>query len=153
MSQDDFQAATELFVQAANRFHLVRRKMFDHGTGIELFPAEVILLGAILKEPGLSVSQLSTRMGYTTSAGSQTLKKLEARGLITLAARSDNRKIRRPELTEAGTNIAVAYWDDQSEMMAGLRAQWGAMSSEHQVLLVDVFRGIVAHLDAKLRGP
>lgn len=74
----------------------------DYGTGIELTMIEVHILQDLLNPELNTVSKLATKWKRTKSAISQTMRKLEEKGLIEKNQNEKNKKILNLHLTELG---------------------------------------------------
>jgi DNA-binding MarR family transcriptional regulator len=154
MESLSFETVNELFFQSANKLQLVQQRRYDQGAGMPLFPAEAMMLTLVQKNPGLTVSELAVQLGYTTSAGSQTLKKLEARGLVALRSREGNKKVRIPSLTPEGSVAAQSIRGFQSDVWRDMLDLWDPLDDHHKEFLVEFFRSLNVSLERKLnRGP
>ena len=60
---------------------LEKRSVFRRGT-LRLYPSEIHLLQIIYEEPVLNAGQMAQRLGLTTGAVSQTLARLEKKGVL-----------------------------------------------------------------------
>lgn len=81
----------------------------DYGTGQLVTMTEVHTLTLIEDNPGYTVSDLAKWWGCTKSAVSQTIKRLEARGLVYKVRDENNAKILHLYPTEEGVRLSTAH--------------------------------------------
>jgi len=81
----------------------------DYGNGQLITMTEVHTLTLIEDNPGLTVSDLAKWWRLTKSAISQTIKKLEARGLVYKVRDENNAKILHLYATEEGVQLSTAH--------------------------------------------
>ena len=81
----------------------------DYGTGQLVTMTEVHTLTLIEDNPGYTVSDLAKWWGCTKSAVSQTIKRLEARGLVYKVRDENNAKILHLYPTEEGVKLSTAH--------------------------------------------
>lgn len=81
----------------------------DYGTGNVVSMVEVHTLTHIYDNPGITVTQLANYWKRTKSAISQTVGKLEKRGLIVRKGNENNKKIVELYVTEEGKKLSTAH--------------------------------------------
>ncbi|RGY96192.1 MarR family transcriptional regulator [Clostridium sp. AM58-1XD] len=81
----------------------------DYGTGNMVSMVEVHTLTQIYDNPGITVTQLANYWRRTKSAVSQTVGKLESRGLITRTVSENNKKVYELYVTEEGRKLSAAH--------------------------------------------
>ena len=72
---------------------------------IVLFQAEAYIVNQIGHTPGITTTELSVRLGKTSSACSQIIKKLIDKGIVVQNRNAKNRRIYNLELTEIGEKV------------------------------------------------
>lgn len=86
-------------------FDLIQEEMRqprDYGSGSLLTHSEVTFLDVVYQDPDVNASKISTRLGLTKGAITQTYQKLYQKGLIEQYKRSHNKKEKYFRLTELG---------------------------------------------------
>lgn len=81
----------------------------DYGTGLLINVVEVHILTLIEDRPGTTVSDLAKEWRRTKSAISQTVKKLEAKGLVYRVRDEDDAKVSHLYATEEGSRLSTAH--------------------------------------------
>lgn len=66
----------------ANRLIFLEKKFIHTHLGVRLHPSEIHLMQLIEKNPGLNAGEMAAALGVTTGAVSQTLSRLEKKGVI-----------------------------------------------------------------------
>jgi len=118
---------------------LTTRALAQADTGFELtFPQWRALLVLGESEDGARIGEVATRVGVTVPATSRLLRRLERRGLATLALDERDRRAKRARLTDRGRAVREAIREhrrvalrliattlrdvDQLDLPSGLRA-------------------------------
>lgn len=81
----------------------------DYGTGIELTMIEVHMLQDLLNPEFQTVSAIAKKWKRTNSAVSQTMSKLEQKGLITRTQNENDRKVFFLNLTDLGKETLLYH--------------------------------------------
>lgn len=84
-------------------------KSRDYGTGMLINMVEVHILTLIEDHPGTTVSGLAKEWRRTKSAISQTVKKLEAKGLVHRVRDKDDAKVFHLYTTDEGARLSTAH--------------------------------------------
>jgi DNA-binding MarR family transcriptional regulator len=106
---------TMVFYDRYNRRH-------DYGTGELYLPVEMHILETIYQNPGITVSQVALLRNRTKSAISQTVKKLEKRGLVMRTTQGNNRRNISLWATDEGkrlTKMHIAYDNERFDSVFG----------------------------------
>ena len=90
-------------LQLRLRYELNRQLQTDSGVSL----ADFDVLVALTSDPDtvLGVSELAARIGWERSRLSHHLKRMADRGLVTLAARSSDRRVREVRLAPGGAQV------------------------------------------------
>lgn len=100
---------TNLEFEFATRYFEFSRVSRDYGTGAAYTLSEAHGVTYIEEHPGVTASEMADAFGRTRSAASQTVKRLEALGLIVRQADSEDRKKSRLYVTEKGRELSLAH--------------------------------------------
>lgn len=110
-------AITARFAALAKLWLKIDNKPRRFGTGHNLYRAEVQLIEVMGRSDGLSVTGLAGILGITKGAVSQTLKKIEQKGLITKTSDPQNQSRLIVELTAKGklAYYAHEHWHETAD--------------------------------------
>ncbi len=97
------------FERINQKFRKVEKLHKDLGTGELIYVGEVHTLVAVKAYPGINLTELSSKLGVTKGALSQTIGKLEKRGCVNRVKDKNNEKNVLVELTKKGTRIIKAH--------------------------------------------
>jgi DNA-binding MarR family transcriptional regulator len=100
-----------------NRTMLLEKRIIFRREALRLYPSEVHLMQVISEESGLSAGEMAQRLGITVGAVSQTLARLEKKGMI--------RKTKDPSLknkltatfTKSGKAAVQGFRQEQEETL------------------------------------
>ena len=76
---------------------------------VVLYQAEAYIVNLVGQHPGITVTQLAEILNKTTSACSQIVRKLRAKGFVEQIRNPDNNRLYNLELTEAGAEVFQAH--------------------------------------------
>lgn len=125
------------FIRKMNRLQGLR---LDFGTGEPLSAAEIHALEAIGKHPGSNVSELAKLMEVTKGAMSQTLDRLEKKGMLGRAKREGNNKEVLPELTARGWQAFAGHEAYHAQFDAGIAVELEGLSPQDYAFLEGMLR-------------
>lgn len=74
-----------------------------------LYQAEAYIVNLVGRHPGITVTQLAEILNRTTSACSQIVRKLKAKGFVEQIRNPSNNRLYNLELTEAGAQVFQAH--------------------------------------------
>lgn len=94
------------FVLAYSNYYNIRR---DYGFGPKLTMIEVHILTEISDKPGITVTELACKWNRTTSAISQTVRKLMKQDLVYRENSKTNGKIFHLYVTETGEKLVFSH--------------------------------------------
>jgi DNA-binding MarR family transcriptional regulator len=92
-------------------YHLIRRTSHPIHRG-EMTPEQYWLLRLLSRRGALSIGELAEVLGVTGSSVTTACKRLEKAGLVTRERQSDDERMVRVALTDAG-NARVESWQQQ----------------------------------------
>ena len=101
-----FSQKSEYLHRFAEKLELYSRTPRDYGSGIEITMNEVHTLSTIADHPGITGTELAEEKVKTPSAISQTVKKLENKGLITRAPHEEHGKKICLYVTQEGQRLS-----------------------------------------------
>ena len=76
---------------------------------VVLYQAEAYIVNLIGQHPGITVTQLADTLNKTTSACSQIVRKLRAKGFVEQIRNPDNNRLYNLELTQTGAEVFLAH--------------------------------------------
>ncbi|MEX6493203.1 MarR family transcriptional regulator [Fusobacterium animalis] len=94
------------FVLAYSNYYSIRR---DYGTGEKFTMIEIHILTEICDNSGITVTELAEKWCRTSSAISQTVKKLIKWGFVNRISNENNGKIFHLSITEKGKELALIH--------------------------------------------
>lgn len=121
---------------------LEKRSVFQMG-GLKLHPSEIHLMLVIDEQPDLSAGEMAQRLGVSNGAVSQTLARLERKGVI--------KKVKDPSLknrvtaifTESG-RTAIRRFEEERASASRSFAEYLAGLSEQEAVVID---GLISHME------
>ena len=134
-------AVAEKFGQIVKLWQKVDKLPRKFGTEEELFSSEIHLIEVIGDHTDLSVTDIAGLLGVTKGAISQTLKKLENKGLVAKAIDPENNSRLLAQLTSKGKAAYYAHQHWHETMDGGFREYFNGLPDEkihflHEVLSV-----------------
>ena len=118
-----------------NRTMLLEKRIIYRQGGMKLYPSEIHLMQVIHEEADLSAGEMAQRLGITVGAVSQTLNRLEKKGMI--------RKVKAPFLknkltvtfTESGKAAILGFSREQEETFKAFSAYLGGLSGKDRIII------------------
>ncbi|MBU2546766.1 MAG: MarR family transcriptional regulator [Proteobacteria bacterium] len=83
---------------------LEKKSLLEHGK-VKLYPSEIHLLDVIDREPGINASETAARLGVTKGAVSQTVTRLEKKGVVRKSRDRRNKNELTVHLTDLGNEV------------------------------------------------
>lgn len=80
-----------------------------HYGSVVLYQAEAYIVDLVGQYPGITVTRLAEMLNKTTSACSQIVRKLRAKGFLEQIRNPDNNRLYNLELTETGEEVFRAH--------------------------------------------
>lgn len=137
----------ELFIRLVNKYKALEKIPVDYGVGRDLYHSERHLIDQIGDNPEMNITEFAQFQGVTKGAISQTVKKLENKGVVRRYKRGQNDKEVFLELTEAGRTIYKKHKEVSQESIVPLYEELKRHSDEKVNFLVDMFKWLDTFLD------
>ncbi|UCD66807.1 MAG: MarR family transcriptional regulator [Deltaproteobacteria bacterium] len=142
----------ELFIKLANKYHSLEKIPEDYGIGIKLYHSERHLIEQIGDYPEKNITELAKFFGVTKGAISQTVKKLENKGIVTRYKGEKNEKEVFLKLTKTGKSVYKKHKEHSQEAIMPLYEELKKYSDDKVYFLVEMFQWIDRFLDeSKIR--
>ena len=142
----------ELFIKLANKYHSMEKIPEDYGIGIKLYHSERHLIEQIGDYPEKNITELAKFFGVTKGAISQTVKKLENKGIVTRYKGEKNEKEVFIKLTETGKSVYKKHKEHSQKTIMPLYEELKKYSDDKVYFLVEMFQWIDRFLDeSKIR--
>jgi DNA-binding MarR family transcriptional regulator len=138
----------EELVALANRLERMPRRF---GTDTTVSSAEMHLLELIGENPGCSVTDLAGLKGITKGAVSQSLKRLEAKGLIRKTESPENLSRCRVLLTLKGETAFDAHRQWHQTMDGGFREYMRRLDAEQIEFINDFMTRVLQFLEQRIK--
>ncbi|HPH96459.1 MAG TPA: MarR family transcriptional regulator [Anaerolineaceae bacterium] len=107
--QNELTPLIEQLVRLFNKFHQIETRPRRYGTPVLIYFSEIHVLDVAGRYPGASLSEIADRLGVTRGAVWQTVKKLEAKHLVTRACQPGSAKEVTLNLTDTGWQAFNAF--------------------------------------------
>jgi DNA-binding MarR family transcriptional regulator len=124
------------------------KKIRRYGTEAELYESEIHMIKSVKERSGEHVSSLAQAMGVTKGAVSQTLKKLERKGMIEKERDATNRTRLVPRLTRAGETAYAHHEQLHREFDTLVNALLENEPEENRTFLKGFLHSLEERLDA-----
>jgi DNA-binding MarR family transcriptional regulator len=121
---------TEKFMRIVRRTSELENRPWHFGTDETLYRSEMFLLELIGEQEGISVTESAMHLGVTKGAVSQTLKKLDTKGLVEKRADSANTLKVRLYLSNKGKIAFYAHKHWHDTMDGGFKEYFSGLSQE-----------------------
>ncbi len=118
---------------------------------LELTPREIHTIEAIGKAENINVKELGDRFGVTKSAASQSVSKLERRGLVFKEPAAHSNKELRVRLTDSGWSAFHAHERHHEKHMADLVAKLETFSLSQIATTSVLLETIEDVMDSRLK--
>jgi len=137
----------ELFIRLVNKYKALEKIPVDYGVGQNLYHSERHLLDQIGDYPEKNITELAQFQGITKGAISQTVKKLENKGLVTRYKGVRNDKEVFLELSELGKTIYKKHKEASKKSLIPLLEELRKYSDDKVYFLVEMFKWIEGFLE------
>lgn len=137
----------ELFIRLVNKYKALEKIPVDYGVGKDLYHSERHLVEQIGDYPEKNITELAQFQGVTKGAISQTVKKLEDKGLVTRYKGARNEKEVFLELSELGKAIYKKHKEVSKESLIPLLEELKKYSDDKVYFLVEMFKWMGKFLD------
>lgn len=127
-----------------NRFiFLEKRTIFRQGE-LRLYPSEIHLMQAIHEEPELNAGEMAQRLGLSNGAVSQTLARLEKKGVLRKSKDPALKNKLTATFTRSGKAAIRGFTEEQAAAIEMFSAYLAGLSGRERKI-VD---GFLSHLEA-----
>ncbi len=137
----------ELFIKLANKYNSLEKIPVDYGVGKDLYHSERHLLDQIGDYPEKNITELAQFMGVTKGAISQTVKKLENKGIVYRYKGEQNEKEVFLKLTETGKGVYEKHKEVNQRSIMPLYEELKKYSDDKVYFLVEMFKWMDTFLD------
>ena len=137
----------ELFIRLANKYKAMEKIPVDYGVGNDLYHSERHLIDQIGNYPDMNITELAKFIGVTKGAISQTVKKLEKKGVVLRYKGRENDKEVFLDLTTTGKEIYKKHKAVNQESIIPLYEELKKYSDDKVYFLVEMFRWMDRFLD------
>ena len=137
----------DLFIKLANKYHSMEKIPVDYGVGKDLYHSERHLLDQIGDYPEKNITELAQFMGVTKGAISQTVKKLENKGIVNRYKGEQNEKEVFLKLTETGKGVYEKHKEVNQRSIMPLYEELKKYSDDKVYFLVEMFKWMDKFLD------
>ena len=142
-------SVVEAFKRVVKKWQKLEKKPRKFGTGIDLHSSEINLIEMIGENEGLSVTDMARLLDITKGAVSQTLKKLESKGLVRKDEDPTNTSRILVELTPRGREAFKAHEQWHEAMDGGFRKYFIGLSDEKILFLKEFLQMFETFLDVR----
>jgi len=139
----------EQILRISNKLIFLEKKSIVKHGGLKLYPSEIHLIDVIAKGQDINASKMAARLGVTKGAVSQTLARLEKKGILYKTKDPQNRN----ELTVHFTPLGKKVLEEQRKLRTTFHEQYDKyfsnISEEEEVIIMgflkkmgDLFDGL-----------
>lgn len=143
-------AIAEKFSRVVKLWHDLEKKPQKFGTDEELYGSEIHLIETIGENNHFSVTDIAKQLGVTKGAVSQTLKKLETKGLAEKYSDPQNSSRAIVELTSKGKMAFYAHEHWHEQVDGGFKAYMNSLAQNQIDLIYEVLSNVEKFLKARL---
>ena len=137
----------ELFIRLANKYKALEKIPVDFGVGTDVYHSELHLIDQIGDHPEMNITELARLVGVTKGAISQTVKKLEMKGVVTRYKGAENEKEVFLKFTDIGRDIYKKHKEIDKEAIIPLYEELRKYSDDKVYFLVEMFKWMDTFLD------
>ena len=137
----------ELFMRLVNKYNSLMKIPLDFGAGSPLYHSEMHMIDQIGDHPEMNITELAELIGVTKGAISQTVKKLEKKGVVSRYKGPENEKEVFLKFTSIGKDIYKKHKEVDKEAIIPLCEELRKYSDDKVYFLVEMFKWMDAFLD------
>ena len=137
----------ELFIRLCNKYKAMEKIPLDFGAGGLLYHSEMHMIDQIGDHPEMNITELAKSAGVTKGAISQTVTKLEKKGVVTRYKGADNEKEVFLQFTDIGRDIYKKHKEVDKEAIIPLYEELRKYSDDKVYFLVEMFKWMDKFLD------
>ena len=135
MDSNNISLAEQILRISNKLIFLEKKSIVKHG-GLKLYPSEIHLIDVIAKGQDINASKMAARLGVTKGAVSQTLARLEKKGILYKTKDPQNRN----ELTVYFTPLGKNVLEKQEKLRRKFHEQYAKyfsnISGEEEVIIM-----------------
>ncbi|MEW6350163.1 MAG: MarR family transcriptional regulator [Thermodesulfobacteriota bacterium] len=121
---------------------LEKRSIFRQGV-LRLHPSEIHLMQVIKELPGLSAGDMAQKLGVSNGAVSQTLARLERKGVVRKEKDRSLKNRLTVDFTEPGRDAIERFEEEQASAMASFSEYLSGLTTEEHSAIGD----FLSHLE------
>ena len=130
----------EQILRISNKLIFLEKKsILQHGD-LKLYPSEIHLIDVIAEGQDNNVSKMASRLGVTKGAVSQTLTRLEKKGIINKGKDSQNKNELNVYFTSLGKNVLKAYRKMQATFHSQYAKYFSNIPEKEKAIITDFLR-------------
>ena len=148
MNNNNISLAEQILRISNKLIFLEKKSIIKHGD-LKLYPSEIHLIDVIAKGQDINASKMAVRLGVTKGAVSQTLARLEKKGILYKTKDPQNKN----ELTVHFTQLGKKILEEQRKLRTTFYEQYAKyfsnISEEEEVIIIgflkkmgDLFDGL-----------
>ena len=126
---------------------LEKRTVFRH-EGLRLHPSEIHLMQVIAEHPDLNAGEMAQKLGVSNGAVSQTLARLETKGVITKAKDPSLKNRVSATFTESGREAIQLFEEERASSVESFSNYLAGLSERERA----VIGSFLSHVDEFLKG-
>jgi DNA-binding MarR family transcriptional regulator len=130
-----------------NRSMFLEKRTILHHEALRLYPSEIHLLQVIHESPELSAGEMARKLGISIGAVSQTLNRLEKKGVIHKTKDPALKNRLSARLTGVGQTAIRQFEQGQEVTMKAFSSYMGGLSNGER----KVIEGFLSHLEEFLK--
>ena len=119
MDSNNISLAEQILRISNKLIFLEKKSIVKHG-GLKLYPSEIHLIDVIAKGQDINASKMAARLGVTKGAVSQTLTRLEKKGILNKSKDPQNKN----ELTVYFTPLGKSVLEEQIKLRTRFHEQY-----------------------------
>lgn len=113
---------------------LGKRTVFKRGT-LHLYPSEIHLMQVIKEQPGVNAGAMARHLGVSNGAISQTLTRLEGKGVIRKAKDASLKNEVTATFTESGRTAMRRFEEEQAEAIKTFSSYLSSLSKNERKII------------------
>ncbi len=146
MEKDKPEISNQLFRLINQIIFLEKKNIFEYG-GVKLFPSEIHVLLSIEDKRATNATKLANKLGISKSAVSQTISRLQNKGVIAKDKDPYNKNELILSLTAFGDKAFAQYKKKQSSNRALFNQYLNALSESDRGVIHNFLQKVTGMLD------
>ena len=137
----------EQILRISNKLIFLEKKSIIKHGDLKLYPSEIHLIDVIAKGQDINASKMAARLGVTKGAVSQTLARLEKKGILNKIKDPQNKNELTVHFTPLGKNVL----EEQEKLRARFHEQYAKyfsnISEKEEVIIMGFLKKMEGFLD------